>query len=200
MTSSSVAPVALGDLLDSRRSAVLLREHRDRLADMEVELLDAPGSPDGPSPVAEVPLELTDDRPGRERRELDSTFRVESVHRLHQRERADLDQVVVCLATMGEASREVLGQARGAPRSAVPRRPTSRVVANVTKSSRTSPRRCAASISRGPCVPFLEPCALCPPSTSSRPCSSTSASRIRSERSVGKAARRVGKLVVVTDF
>ncbi len=57
-TASSVAPMAAASSGTVGGPAQLLGQRLDRLAQLEVELLDAPGSADGPSPVAEVPLQL----------------------------------------------------------------------------------------------------------------------------------------------
>src|SRR5438309_300678 len=54
----------LGDLGDGGRAAEVLGQVADHLAQTEVELLDPPGYADGPALVAEVTLELADDRGG----------------------------------------------------------------------------------------------------------------------------------------
>ena len=96
------------DLLDSWRTTLLLRQSAYDLTNVEVELLDAPRGPNGPSAVSKVTLELPDDRPGREGREFHSTLGIEAVDRLDERERAHLDEVVIRLAPVDEPSRQVL--------------------------------------------------------------------------------------------
>ena len=48
----------------------------------------------------------------RERREIDPASRIETVHRLHQRHRCNLHQVLEWLPAVQEAARELLGQAQ----------------------------------------------------------------------------------------
>ncbi len=74
------------------------------------QLLEAPRHADRPALVAEVTLDLTDDRGRRVRRELDAAVRVEAVDRLDQTDRGDLGQVVQRLAAVAEAAREVLDE------------------------------------------------------------------------------------------
>ena len=64
----------------------------------------------GPALVAEVALDLADDRRGGVGRELDAALEVEAVDRLDQADRADLDEVVVGLAAVAEPAGQVLDQ------------------------------------------------------------------------------------------
>src|SRR4051794_41462398 len=93
-----------GQLGHGRRPAVLLRQLAGGLGEGELELLQSARDPDGPALVAEVPLDLTDDRRRRVRRELDAALEVEAVHGLDQADRRDLDQVVERLAAVAETA------------------------------------------------------------------------------------------------
>ena len=52
----------------------------------------------GPTTVAEMPLDLTDDHCHRVHPKFDPTFRIEAVDRLDEADRPDLDDVVVLVA------------------------------------------------------------------------------------------------------
>ena len=79
-------------------------------ADLHPQLLEPPRHPDRPALVAEVALDLADDRRGGVRRELDAALGVEPVDGLEQADRADLDQVLERLATVAEPAGAVLHQ------------------------------------------------------------------------------------------
>ena len=87
--------------------AELDRELLDRAVDREVELLQPARHLDGPALVAEIALDLADDRRRRVRRELDAALEIEAVDRLEQADRSDLDQIVERLAAVGELDREI---------------------------------------------------------------------------------------------
>ena len=87
----------MGQLLGGRREG-------------EPQLLQPTGYADGPALVAEVPLDLADDRRGRVGGELDAALDVEAVDRLDQADGADLDEVVERLAPAGEPPGEVLDE------------------------------------------------------------------------------------------
>ena len=72
----------------------------------DVELLDAPRNVDRPGLVAEVALDLTEDRRHRVRGQLDAAVRVEAVDRVDEADRADLDEVVEHLAAADVAKGE----------------------------------------------------------------------------------------------
>ena len=78
--------------------------------DLHPQLLEPPRHPDRPALVAEVALDLADDRRGGVRRELDAALGLEPVDRLDQPDRADLDQVLEGLAAVAEAAGAVLDQ------------------------------------------------------------------------------------------
>ena len=99
------------DLSRRRRSSKLLRERGDGVVELEMQLLDAPGDAHRPPFVAEVALELADDRRRRERRELQAAFGIEALDCLQQPDERDLAEIVQLLAAVLEASREELGKA-----------------------------------------------------------------------------------------
>ena len=101
---------ALGELARGGGAAQRLGELGGRRADLHPQLLEPPRHPDRPALVAEVALDLADDRRRRVRRELDAARRLEAVDGLDQPDRADLDQVLERLAAVAEASRAVLDQ------------------------------------------------------------------------------------------
>ncbi len=78
---------------------------------LQVQLLYAPWSPNGPAPVTEVPLELADDRTDGKAAEGDPSFGIEPVDRLDEGQRRDLDQVLMRLASIGEAPGQLVGEA-----------------------------------------------------------------------------------------
>jgi hypothetical protein len=57
-----------------------------------------------------VTFELTNDRPRRKRGEVNTPTRVEAVNRLHQRDGGDLHEVVEWLATVEEATGQLMGE------------------------------------------------------------------------------------------
>ena len=71
MTASSVAPGACGQLGHRRTPAELLHQCGRGVPQFQVELLHPAAGPDRPALVAEMALELTDDRPGGEGGEVD---------------------------------------------------------------------------------------------------------------------------------
>src|SRR5207237_530444 len=101
----------LGDLGDGGGAAQLLRQVVDHRPHPQVQLLHPAGNPHGPALVAEVALQLTDDRRGGERRELQPPARIEPLDGLQQPEEGDLDEVLDRLAPVLESAGEVLGQA-----------------------------------------------------------------------------------------
>ena len=96
---------------DGRRVAVLDGEALDRAVDAEVQLLQPARHLDRPALVAEIALDLADDRRRGVGRKLDAAFEVEAVDRFEQSEHADLDQVVERFSAIreldGEESHEV---------------------------------------------------------------------------------------------
>ena len=94
------------ELGDRGRAAELRRELVDEARDAERELLHAPRHVDAPRAVAEVAADLADDRRHGVGGELDAPLEVESVDRLDQADRSDLDEVVDRLAAARVASRE----------------------------------------------------------------------------------------------
>ena len=99
-----------GQLGRRRRPAQRLGELRGGAADLHPQLLQPPRHPDRPALVAEVALDLADDRRGGVRRELDAAVGVEAVDGLDQPDGADLDEVLERLAAVAEAARAVLDQ------------------------------------------------------------------------------------------
>ena len=92
------------------RTAELARHLVADAVDLDRELLQVARHAHRPALVAEVALELAEDRRDRERRERGLARRVEAVDRLEQPERGDLDQVVellpAALVAAGELARE----------------------------------------------------------------------------------------------
>ena len=78
--------------------------------ELDVQLLHSPRHPDRPALVAEVALQLADDRRSGERRELEAAFGLEALDRLDEAERCDLDEVVERDAPVGEPPGEMLGE------------------------------------------------------------------------------------------
>ena len=103
-------PEVGGELGDRGGAAVLLGQLAGGLGQQQLELLQPARDPDRPALVAEVPLDLADDRRGRVGRELDPALEVEPVDRLDQPDRRHLDQVVERLAAVAEPAGEVLDQ------------------------------------------------------------------------------------------
>src|SRR6266540_2085640 len=94
---------AFGNLGRRRRPALLLAESADDATELEMQLLHASRHPDGPPAVAEVSLQLPQDRRGGEGRELEAAGGVEALDRLEQADERDLDQVVAHRAVAGTA-------------------------------------------------------------------------------------------------
>ena len=65
-------------------SSELLDERGRAMPELEVELLHSAACPDGPSLVAEVALELADDRPGGKRGKVHPALGVVAIDRLDQ--------------------------------------------------------------------------------------------------------------------
>src|SRR5262249_60839085 len=89
-----------------RRSACLLAERRDDAAQLEMQLLHAPGQAHRPPAVAEVAFQLAQDGRGRERRELEPAAGIEPLDGLEQADQRDLHEVVARLAAVREAGGE----------------------------------------------------------------------------------------------
>ena len=100
----------LGQLGDRRRMPELDVELLDRAVDREVEFLQPARNLDGPALIAEIALDLADDRRRRVGRELDAALEIEAVDRFEQPDRADLDQIVERFAAIGELDRQVARQ------------------------------------------------------------------------------------------
>ena len=76
----------------------------------EHQFLKIAGHTNRPRPVAEVPLQLSDDRERRERRERHAALRLESIDRVQQADVRDLDEVLERFPAPHEPSREILGE------------------------------------------------------------------------------------------
>ena len=101
---------ALRQLGDRRRAAEFLGQVGAGGRDRRLQLLRAARHPQQPAEVAEVPLDLAEDRRGGVGRELQPALGVEAVDRLDQADRADLDQIGQRLVAPGEAPGQVLDQ------------------------------------------------------------------------------------------
>src|SRR6202035_3310613 len=99
-----------GDLGDGGLAPQLVAELLARTHGAHVVLLETTGHADGPGAVAEVALDLADDRRGREGAELVLQRRVEPLDGLDQAEEADLLDVLLGLTAIDEAPREVVDQ------------------------------------------------------------------------------------------
>ena len=110
MISSTVQPIASASSRGRGGAAQLLGQLGGRRADLHAQLLQAARDPDGPALVAEVALDLADDRRGRVRRELDAAVGLEAVDGLDQADGAHLHEVLVRLAAVAEAPGAVLDQ------------------------------------------------------------------------------------------
>ena len=91
-------------------AAELARHLVGDAVDLDRQLLQVARHAHRPALVAEVALELAEDRRHRERRERRLARRVEAVDRLQQAERRDLDEVVELLAAALVAPRELARQ------------------------------------------------------------------------------------------
>src|SRR5207249_604726 len=87
-----------------------------------------PGDAHGPALVAEMALQLADDRWRGVGGELESPLRVEAVDGFQEPDRRHLDEVVEGLAPVGEAPGEVLGQPEMGGDELVPQAGVSRAV------------------------------------------------------------------------
>jgi hypothetical protein len=90
--------------------------------DGQPHLLQPARHPDRPGPVAEVPLDLPDDRRQGIAHEVDAEAGIESVDRFDQTHRRGLEQVVDGLTTIGVAMGEMPGQRQPRLDSPLPRR------------------------------------------------------------------------------
>ena len=100
----------LGDLVDGRNPSELGGQSRRLALDLGDALLQLARHPHRPAAVAEVALELTEDRRDGIARERHAALRVEAVERLDEPEARHLDEVVERLAIAAvarcEATRE----------------------------------------------------------------------------------------------
>src|SRR3954447_7211536 len=119
---------ALGDLGGSRRAPELAGQLVGDAVDPHGELLEVARHPDRPPLVAEVALELTEDRRHGEGGERGLALGIEAVDRLQQPERGDLDQVVELLAAALIAAGELAGQRQEALDEGLARGPIAAVV------------------------------------------------------------------------
>src|SRR4029078_1584489 len=102
-----------GDLVSRRCVSELAGECFGGLLDLGHELLDRAGHADGPPEVAEVALDLAEDRRDGERRERQPAVRVKALDRLQQTEGGDLLDVLA-LRTGEIATGEVTGKGKEA--------------------------------------------------------------------------------------
>ena len=126
------------------------------------QLLEPARHPDRPALVAEVALDLADDRRRGVRRELHAALGVEPVDRLDQADGGDLDEVVERLAAVAEPAGAVLHQGQVQVRP-VPRgmRCRSRSRRSASASTRTARARAGPGRARRPVGPRVlrsEPC------------------------------------------
>jgi len=82
----------------------------DRAIDREVEFLQPARNLDRPAFIAEITLDLADDRRRRVRRELHAAFEIEAIDRLEQSDRTNLNQIVERFAAIRELDREIACQ------------------------------------------------------------------------------------------
>src|SRR5205814_7265816 len=85
---------------------------RDHGAEQERALLQATRDAHRPPGVAEVPLQLTDDRRNGIRGKLHATVEFEAVDRLKESHACDLDQIVERLSAASESPRQVLDEGK----------------------------------------------------------------------------------------
>src|SRR6516225_7097963 len=97
----------LGELVHAGRTPGPRGESLLRILNLERELLGAARHVRGPARIAEVALELTDDRWNRERGERVPAGWIEAIDRLDQPEAGDLEQVVEGLARAAVAPRQL---------------------------------------------------------------------------------------------
>ncbi len=101
-------PDPAGELGDRGGASQLLGQVGGGRGDREPQLLEPARHADRPATVAEVPLDLADDRGSGVGRELHPAAGVEPVDRLDQADGADLEQVVERLTPVEEPPGEVL--------------------------------------------------------------------------------------------
>ena len=106
----------LRDLADARAAAERLGKRLGLAVDGERPLLEVAGHVERPALVAEVALELAEDRGRRVARELGPAFGLEAVDRLDQAKARDLQQVVEGLVGVRVAQGEITGQRQEALR------------------------------------------------------------------------------------
>ena len=94
----------IADLSSRREPAQILGQLGNRRLALQVQVLDAPGRPDGPRPVPEIVLQLAHDRAGGEGREGDAALGVEAVLGPYETEERDLLQVLEGLGPVGPAA------------------------------------------------------------------------------------------------
>jgi hypothetical protein len=97
----------LRDFARCRRAAELPRERRNRTVDLYPALLDRARDANGPSRVAEVALDLAENRRHREARERRAALELVPVDRFDEPDARHLDQVVHRLAGGAVAPREL---------------------------------------------------------------------------------------------
>src|SRR6185437_609510 len=103
--------VQLGsDLLGRGRAAERARQALDGLVDLQHALLHAAGHVERPAGVAEVALQLTEDRRHGVARKARTVLRLEAVDRLDEADRGNLHEVVERLAGALVAPREPAGK------------------------------------------------------------------------------------------
>ena len=103
-------PEALGDLADRGRALQFFGQLGDRFVDFGHAVVEPAGHPHGPDPVAEVALQLAEDRRRGEGGEGDAALGVEAVDGVEQAQVGDLEQVVEGLAGAAVAQRQALGE------------------------------------------------------------------------------------------
>src|SRR5579884_1460345 len=99
----------LRDLGNRRRAAGPRADHLLRVGDPSRPLLGAAVDMHCPAGVAEVALQLADDRGDRERCEREAAIRIEALDRLDQPQARDLYEVVVRLTRRYVATRKLAG-------------------------------------------------------------------------------------------
>ena len=97
----------LGELVDGRRATELRRQAFGLAAHRQRPLLEVARDVHAPSLVAEMALELAHDRRRGVARELLAELGLESIERVQQAERCDLNKVVERLATVDVAERQL---------------------------------------------------------------------------------------------
>ena len=133
-----VAPTRSAISAGVGRAAELARHVLADAVDLDRELLQVARDAHRPALVAEVALELAEDRRDGERGERGLARRVEAVDRLEQPERGDLDQVVERLAAALVAARELARERQEALDELLARRLVALVV--VALEQRAGPR------------------------------------------------------------